>query len=452
MADGSAKFLIELVDKTPPAPGTPVAPPGNTALPQTTALQPPPLKPGPQTLTQQVTGQPAQPLLPLPLPVSDPALLAAVSRLALGTQAGATTAPPIAPAPTTGAAAPTPAKGGKEPKSLLDSILDQMERDERAQEMDFVRRQIDPAYAMKKEREEQRTANQEARSAQSELDRVERQRKEAERERAQKEKNVFTSVKGGFDTAGMTGIGGIVGAAGGGPVSAALVGVGMLGDMAKGAANSVREFALAFAQGDPMALGRGFANLLGNVPLVGGALSGLANTVFDISDGIEKQAHQLARFSPEISIQLAEMEVRNLEREMERARTMGPEIVRALEQRQNAREAFQDMLDEYMPQILRFGAVMMSLMQVLVNVTLEGLKNNPVTKAFAEGVLGKLEQVVNNTTPQPSGQGIVGYLWEAFGDLNFQNAPRGPQAPAPAGAAQFPAARPPAGGLFGAGF
>jgi len=241
---------------------------------------------------------------------------------------------------------------GKQPEMPFDPMqaaIDAKEKQDRAKNIENARRSIDPEFDRRRQEEEDK----------------EREKEEYEAGRSRREKMHY-----GGQAMGQLGIpgAGIVSAAATGNLPA--VGMAVLAtaiNAVEKAVNAVMQTGKQGAMGvmsfDPMQINRGFADLASNVPIVGGLFGGLINTTLDLSDAMMNTARRLSAYNGELAAGMARIDVERLMRDIERARTHGPELLAAAERRATFEEKWSELIDKMMPTVLAFLEEMMSFLE-----------------------------------------------------------------------------------------
>lgn len=172
----------------------------------------------------------------------------------------------------------------------------------------------------------------------------------------------------GLSAAGMPGLAGVAGSfAAFGPAGAAVAGVSMLlgkmKEMVEGIVQAGGKLASSVMTFDPISLNRGFADLAGKVPVIGGIFGGLINVTLDLSEAMMATAKRLSQYDAGLAMAMARVEIRRIERDMERAARHGPEIVSAVERRLLFEEKWSQFMDKMMPTILNILEQLMGILE-----------------------------------------------------------------------------------------
>lgn len=251
---------------------------------------------------------------------------------------------------------PVPAKAAN---PAVQAAVDAMEREQLTKRAEVVRRQIDGEYRQRKDAEEKldnrrkELADQSARAgqqgavaaglaglgipgaktAQGVLGGAAAGRQAA---------TSATSLLGGGEAA--LAAAGPIGAA----VGAGIAVVSMVMKKLQEGIETVFKMGGAIASFDPQKLARGFADMAGNVPLVGGLLGGLAHGILDLSDSLDATTRRLAQYNPELAVHMAEREIKNIERDIRRANEFGPQMLETAQARDTMNEKLQEIMDDLM--------------------------------------------------------------------------------------------------------
>jgi hypothetical protein len=192
----------------------------------------------------------------------------------------------------------------------------------------------------------------------------------------------------------------------------------------------------AIASLEPGQLARGFADLAGKVPIVGGLMGTFAHGILDVNDALDQSSRRLARFSPELSMEYARQDVALIMRDMNRAQTMGPEPAVAAQQRFEQQQRLADVQERLLTKLL---PILTALMEQLTNAIefFSEIPNmsNGLANAFTFGLANIARGVdgieVNTRPAQP---GDVDFFNQLFGPLADPRVPdqQNPQFQAPA--------------------
>lgn len=109
---------------------------------------------------------------------------------------------------------------------------------------------------------------------------------------------------------------------------------------------------------------RGVSTLASSVPLIGGFVGGVLNSLQDLSDGINNTARRLSQYNPLLAVQQVSIDLRNTFRDIERSFRLGPDLIQAVEARQELNERIQELIDKYAPTIIR---LLTSIMEFIGN-------------------------------------------------------------------------------------
>jgi hypothetical protein len=109
----------------------------------------------------------------------------------------------------------------------------------------------------------------------------------------------------------------------------------------------------AVASLDPTRMAHGFADLAGKIPIVGGLFGTLAHGSLDLADAFMATAKHLSEYSGPLAAQQADIEIRNIMRDLRRSQELGPDIMRAVEMRQGFQERMQDWMDTQFPKLIK---------------------------------------------------------------------------------------------------
>ncbi len=203
--------------------------------------------------------------------------------------------------------------------------------------IDRARRQIDPAYARRKDAEEDQAALAARRARAGDV-----------------AKGAFIAQQAGVPGAGaVAGVSGALAAAG--PIGAIVAAADMAGKAVAGAVETVGKWAGAMAglELKTQDVIRGFSDLASNVPIIGGILGAFGNTIAGLMDGLDKTTKRLAQYSPELATQQAQFEVASILRDIKRAQELGPQLLefnqRKFEMDQRLQDIQQKLIEKLIP-------------------------------------------------------------------------------------------------------
>lgn len=143
------------------------------------------------------------------------------------------------------------------------------------------------------------------------------------------------------------------GLAAGGPIGAVVgAAVGAVEDMKKEfreAAELAKNMAVAIGSADTERFERGLIDMGEKIPYVGKALGWLAGSVLDVSSAIDQTSRRLSIYDAGLARQQAELEVRSIYRDLDRAQRIGPQLERATQARADFDAKIQDAIDRLLP-------------------------------------------------------------------------------------------------------
>lgn len=250
-----------------------------------------------------------------------------------------------------------------------------------------------------------------------------------------RQSSAFASM--GLGMAGMHSAAGVVGGyAAMGPAGAVLAAVQIAMQKLSEGITGVFKMAAAVGSLDPDKMSRGLADMAEKIPIVGMLLGPLAHGILDLSDSVMQTAKRLAEYSGPLAAQQAMIEIRHLQRDIERAQTFGPQIMQAVEARYQFEEKIQDFLNENFPLILQMMEdglgllkdnlpTMIELLQLLkdgmpamVNLSKLLVITNPVY--WFTQIVKFLKQTSENTQPEvpPGDVGLENNLANLEASLN----------------------------------
>jgi hypothetical protein len=227
------------------------------------------------------------------------------------------------------------------PFDPLAAAEEAMRKEERQRQADEARRTIDPEFDQRKREEEQR-------------------KQEAEDRKGREGYHYAADAMGRM---GIPGAGIVSSLATANPLM-----VGMaIADAVKNALSEITAFGSRGAQAtmnfDAMGLQRGFGDLASNIPIVGGLFGGLINATANLSDAMLDTARRLSSYSSELAAGVAQLDVDRIMRDIERARTHGPDILAAVERRREYEDRMEQVWEKLMPIVLDFLSSMTDMLE-----------------------------------------------------------------------------------------
>ena len=171
---------------------------------------------------------------------------------------------------------------------------------------------------------------------------------------------------------GLGGIGGIVGAASG--VGAAIAAINFVSQKLTQGVQSMGQMATAAAGLDAGGFTRGVSQLVSQVPLFGGAVSGMIDATLGVSDAIGRTAQRFAQYNPEIALELANQEIRNIFRDIERSQRTGADLIQGIRAREDFNVRVEELLIKYLPTITKLLETGLPLLGTMIDVTLAGFR------------------------------------------------------------------------------
>ncbi len=191
-----------------------------------------------------------------------------------------------------------------------------------------------------------------------------------------------------------------------GPAGAALAAVDQIGKQLKQISDSVLKPMVSL---DPNALAHGFAQMASKVPIVGSLLGPLASGILGLSDAVFATAKRLSEFSGPLAMQQAMIEVRNIQRDIERAQRMGPQLGGAVEARYQFEQRLQDVIDEHMGTIIKLMETGLDVFTAVLDGirALQSATDTTNIAAGFSGIMMSLNDLVGNV---PGGEFWMGVL------------------------------------------
>lgn len=291
----------------------------------------------------------------------------------------------------------------------MERVKSQMAKERDQQMLEQAKRQLDPAYAKKKDEDAAKKSDSET-----------------------TQKATFAAMALG--AGGMPGLARIpamyatgrqvgaavgqmagaapgLGASVGGPIGAVIGVVGYVMEKLREGIQQAFKVGAAMISFDPDKLARGFADLIGKVPLVGGLMGGLAHGILDLGDAVHSTAQRLSAYSGQLAMQLAQQEIVRIQRDIRRAQEFGPQIAAA----ENARFEFENkvnrFMDKYTPMFLRIAERLLDMVSGIMEFP------DRLHAAFAEQVANVLE-VIDNIFPGNVFKNIIDALREIAKNTN----------------------------------
>jgi hypothetical protein len=215
---------------------------------------------------------------------------------------------------------------------------------------------------------------------------------------------------GGGAAADGAGAGGGAMLAAAGPIGAAVAVAHMAKEKIEALAAASFKAAKSIAEFDAEGLARSFADLAKQVPVVGGVLGGLVGGILDLADGVFRTAQRLSEYNGALAVQMAELEVRQIQRDIRRAQELGPQLVAAVEARQEFQEKMQKIMDKLAPILIKAAELGMNALTSMVEIAAQGLRTLAQIADHVPGMPQRirdslhaierdLEQIIDNTAP-----------------------------------------------------
>lgn len=330
----------------------------------------------------------------------------------------------------------------------LEQAKRDMENEQARKLQDQARREIDPGYAKKKDEEDERRRQREENAERSQL---------AQRATftamalgqagmgglAKIPAGFAAGMQGGAAATKMTGIPGLE--ALGGPAGAITAAVKLAIDKLTEGIQAAFKIGAAIVSFDADRLARGFADLATKVPLVGGLMGALGHGILDLSDSIANTAQHLSQYNGALATQLANYEVEQINRDIRRAQQFGPEIMAAMESRQEFQRKLNEFMDRYTPMFLKIAekclAALTSLMdapaaiQAFVLEQIAGMLevfSAMLPGDWLRGVIAHLRTIARNTDPASNDDANTDTLLGNFFNMQGGLQTAMPQVAAPA--------------------
>lgn len=211
---------------------------------------------------------------------------------------------------------------------------------------------------------------------------------------------------------GMAGFHGAAAVTGGyaamGPVGAALAAIDQFGKQLKEIADNILKPMVSL---DSEQVARGFNSLVSKIPVVGNLLGGLGGAILDLGDAIEATARRLSEYSPELAFEMATIEIRKIQGDIERARRFGPQMAQAVEQRFEFEQRLLEIVDENLPDILSLLQAALPLLEGIFQALAAAgriAKEAPTDIAAGfSGIMVGLNELIGNV---PGGEFWMGVL------------------------------------------
>lgn len=167
---------------------------------------------------------------------------------------------------------------------------------------------------------------------------------------------------------GAPGLGAIASGAAAGPVGAIVAAAQVMKQKIQEMTKLVTDGAKAILSMDPEAVAQGFANLAKQIPVIGGVLGGFLDTMMGFGQAIERTAQRLAGFSPEIATTLASIQVQRIQRDINRAQTMGPDIAQGVRTKFELEQKINDFIDRITPKLLKLFDSLMPVVEAMFDI------------------------------------------------------------------------------------
>lgn len=157
---------------------------------------------------------------------------------------------------------------------------------------------------------------------------------------------------------------------------------------------------------------------VGQIPLLGDAIRSVNEGFFKLIDTLDQTAQRLSMYDGALAGAMANIEVRRLLRDVERARTLGPQLANYVEARENLAERIEDMLIRFGPPIISVlttilkaieipATIISSIFDLLSNV-FEAAVNANIP--MVSNLLNNLQQALNQFLGNQAGNNNVDLL------------------------------------------
>ena len=157
-------------------------------------------------------------------------------------------------------------------------------------------------------------------------------------------------------------------------------------------------------------------NLVKQVPILGGVLGAAGDAFMGILDSAEGTANRLAQYNPQLAMAQAQVEVRRILNDIQRAQRLGPQLADFLQRRQEQRERLEEIMVRLADKLLPVVTDIMEAITTLVT-QIEPLFNQVAELARASqdvrnnwqrfiphigGLLTTTQRIEHNTRPPDS--------------------------------------------------
>jgi hypothetical protein len=178
---------------------------------------------------------------------------------------------------------------------------------------------------------------------------------------------------------------------------------------------STAKMATAVLSTNPWEVAKGFNELVGKLPVVGGALSEVGGALFGMLDAVNQTAHRMAQYNPTIAYQLADMDLRRMERDMRRSYENEGGIMAAQEQRFELENKLNDLIDKLLPYALnavhnltKIADFLISLPTNILDAVFDLLENTLGNlPGIGQTIIDRLEEIRRNTEHEQAGDGAA---------------------------------------------
>lgn len=207
----------------------------------------------------------------------------------------------------------------------------------------------------------------------------------------------------------------------GGAGGLAIASLQLAGDAAGSFYRTASRFANDVGRFDGQSFTRGLADAASKIPILGNAASAAGHALLDFHQTIISSTERLAPFNPRLMQQVIGEEMRQLRRDIDRARNFGDQYSRRYAQATEVNRQMDDLMDRLQPLFLDAAGGALALLTSI----LDGLKamadaiNNP--KKVVEGIGNSVIDAVSPMLPELAAirdatEETAGILWKTGSD------------------------------------
>lgn len=268
--------------------------------------------------------------------------------------------------------------------------------------------------------------------------------REAKKEESKTRQSAYRVMIGGY-ASGFSSIGRVAGGfVGGGPIGAAIAAANVIGEKIAGGINTganVWGSSLSFDGMKQMqGLHESVSSLYRNIPVLGQSIAAVYDSFFKLTGVIDTAAQRLSEYSGDLAYAQAQVEVRRIFREIERARTLGPQLANYVMARENLSEKIEELFVRFAPPLITAVTEILGLFETNIDLIVSVFHffdeiSQPAREAFNQ-LFNSLMQFLGqqNNNDQPDGNiDLVNLIFQSAGQLPVHRPQPNPGAAAPLG-------------------